>query len=112
MKKLRELHQILTSLLSLADSLDQKLTEAKEFLKETVDEIPISKPPPVKLSNQEKRVLILVAKNKSIVDISKALKLSPRTIDAHKYNIRRKMGIDSRGDLVVAAKKWLAVLGK
>ena len=48
------------------------------------------------LTNQEQRVLALVATGKHNADIAFELSISIRTVEAHLYHIYDKLGISSR----------------
>lgn len=51
------------------------------------------------LTNQEKRILALISQDKKSGEIAKLLKLSKRTIEAHRYNMQRKLGLKSSAEL-------------
>jgi len=61
------------------------------------------------LSDRESEVLRLIALGYSNKEIAEALKLSVKTIEAHKANAMRKLGISSRIDIVRYAifRNWL-----
>ena len=52
------------------------------------------------LTDREREVLKLLADGLSSKDIAVRLDLSVKTVDVHKYNLMRKLGIRNRADLV------------
>lgn len=52
------------------------------------------------LTDREREVLRLLADGYSSKDVAVRLQLSVRTVDAHKYNLMRKLDIHNRADLV------------
>jgi DNA-binding NarL/FixJ family response regulator len=52
------------------------------------------------LTDREREVLKLLADGLSSKDLARQLRLSVKTVDAHKYNLMRKLGIHNRADLV------------
>jgi DNA-binding NarL/FixJ family response regulator len=57
-------------------------------------------PPRVTLTEREREVLHLVATGCPSKDIAAQLCISPRTVDTHRANIRKKLGVHSVADLV------------
>lgn len=63
-----------------------------------------------RLSDREREVLQLLAEGLSVKEIASRLNLSVKTVDAHKYNLMRKLDIHSQGELVkYAIRKKLIV---
>lgn len=52
------------------------------------------------LSDREREVLVLLAEGVSLKDIARRLNLSWKTIDAHKYNLMRKLNLHDRSELI------------
>ena len=52
------------------------------------------------LSDREREVLILLAEGASLKDVAHRLNLSVKTVDAHKYNLMRKLDIHDRAELI------------
>jgi DNA-binding NarL/FixJ family response regulator len=52
------------------------------------------------LTDREREVLRLLADGFSSKDLALRLQLSVKTVDAHKYNLMRKLDIHNRADLV------------
>jgi two-component system response regulator NreC len=53
-----------------------------------------------KLTPREREVLRLIALGHTSVEIAQRLGLSPRTIETHRARIHRKLGLDTRAELV------------
>ena len=52
------------------------------------------------LTLREREVLNRIAAGKSNKHIARELNLSPRTIETHRWNIKRKLGIEGQADLI------------
>ncbi|MGH1385926.1 response regulator [Kordia sp.] len=59
------------------------------------------------LTRREKEILHLIAKGRTTIEMAKELKLSRFTIDTHRKNIHKKLGIKSNTGLVKYALKNL-----
>lgn len=55
------------------------------------------------LSSREREVMKLLAEGKPNREVAKTLHISPRTVDSHRANIMKKIGIKSNAELVQAA---------
>lgn len=53
-----------------------------------------------RLSDREREILKLLADGLSIKEIASQLTLSVKTVDAHKYNLMRKLDLHDRSDLI------------
>ncbi len=60
-------------------------------------------PQSVALSNREAEILSLLGSGKTTKEIAHSLGLSPRTVDAHRARIKRKLGVKSIAELIVYA---------
>jgi two-component system, NarL family, response regulator NreC len=58
-----------------------------------------------KLTPREREVLRLIALGHTSVEIAQRLGLSPRTIETHRARIHRKLGLDTRAELVQYAMR-------
>lgn len=58
------------------------------------------------LTRRERDVLKLVAKGLGTQEISRALAMSPKTVDSHRRNIREKLGLANPRELVRYAARW------
>ena len=52
------------------------------------------------LSSREREILKLLADGLSVKDIASRLNLSVKTVDAHKYNLMRKLDLHNKTDLI------------
>ncbi|MBI4481741.1 MAG: response regulator transcription factor [Acidobacteria bacterium] len=58
-----------------------------------------------RLTDREKEVLKLLADGMAVKEIANLLEVSAKTVDAHKTNLMRKLGIHDRGELIKYAIK-------
>jgi two-component system, NarL family, response regulator NreC len=52
------------------------------------------------LSDREREILIRLAEGESLKEVATVLNLSVKTVDAHKYNIMRKLDVHNRTELI------------
>jgi DNA-binding NarL/FixJ family response regulator len=64
-----------------------------------------SQTPLSSLSSREREVMKLLSEGLPNRDVAKMLHISPRTVDSHRANIMKKLGIGSNAELVQAALK-------
>lgn len=55
------------------------------------------------LTSREREVLKLLAEGKTVRSVADVLGLSAKTVDAHKFNLMRKLGIHNKAELVMWA---------
>lgn len=55
------------------------------------------------LTTREREVLKLLAEGKTVRSVASVLGLSVKTVDAHKFNLMRKLGIHNKAELVMWA---------
>lgn len=58
------------------------------------------------LSMREREVLKLLSEGRPNRDVAKMLHISPRTVDSHRANIMKKLGVNSNAELVQMALKY------
>ena len=58
------------------------------------------------LSDRELEVFQLIGQGKTMKEIADELHLSPKTIEAHRSNIREKLHVTSAAELVAYAARW------
>ncbi len=63
--------------------------------------------PTALLSQRELEILRLTGLGMEAKEVAEQLKLSPRTVDVHRANIRRKLGIQGTHHLMRYAMRWL-----
>ncbi len=52
------------------------------------------------LTRREREVLQMVAEGKSSAEIAEKLAISPRTVEVHRSNLARKLGLENKADLI------------
>jgi len=75
------------------------LTATKIFVEKfqkLPDQVPLAPEP----TRRERDVLKLIAQGKNNLQIAENLKLSSKTIDAHRRSIMKKLRLKTRGDLI------------
>ncbi|MRU16878.1 response regulator transcription factor [Roseovarius sp. A21] len=60
---------------------------------------PLERPGREQLTNREQTILLQLAQGKSNKDVAQALDISVRTVETHRKNIKRKLGISSTAGL-------------
>ncbi|MDF1756228.1 MAG: response regulator transcription factor [Verrucomicrobiales bacterium] len=60
-----------------------------------------------RLSDRELEIFELVGNGKSSKEIGEQLKISPRTVDVHRSNILKKIGLTNSYELVLYAVRWI-----
>ena len=60
-------------------------------------------PPARSLTTREREVMKLLAEGKTVRSAARVLGLSSKTVDAHKFNLMRKLGIHNKAELVMWA---------
>jgi DNA-binding NarL/FixJ family response regulator len=55
------------------------------------------------LTSRESEVLKLLAEGRTVRSVAVLLGLSVKTVDAHKFNLMRKLGIHNKAELVMWA---------
>jgi DNA-binding NarL/FixJ family response regulator len=93
-----ELHLAIEAVLNNQVYLSPKVTGpvVEDFLRNYGKEEPHS---PAVLTRREKEVLQLLAEGKTSKEAAKSLRVSPSTIDTHRSNIMKKLGLKTVADL-------------
>lgn len=73
--------------------------ERQVFEPEPEDGVPVSLQEKYNLSKTEIRVIKLIAEGKNTKEIAEALFVSSKTVENHRYNIARKLGLSGRNAL-------------
>jgi len=79
----------------LSRSLSQRAIEA---YRQKAQEVPPDRYD--RLTNREREVLHLAAEGYSSADIATRLSISPRTVEMHRSNMMRKLGLSAQADLI------------
>jgi DNA-binding NarL/FixJ family response regulator len=66
----------------------------------------IGQSPAERLSNRELEVFESIGRGMGTGDIASSLKLSIKTIESHRANIKKKLGLSSAGELIRSAIQW------
>ncbi len=75
--------------------------ERRNFRPQTQEERPPA--PHAVLTPREQEILKLLAEGNSVREVSGKLNVSMKTVDAHKFNLMRKLGIHNKAQLVTYA---------
>ncbi len=86
------------------EELAQKVLGAAQQLTALSDEN-VTSPPVSPLTEQERRVLSLLAEGKGPADVARALHITTRTLRNHIHNAGRKLGTRSRLETVIHASR-------
>jgi DNA-binding NarL/FixJ family response regulator len=63
---------------------------------------------PIKrLSDRELKVFQLIGRGRSTVQIAEELHLSPKTVEAHRAHVKRKLDLKTMTELVSFASRWV-----
>ena len=57
----------------------------------------------LRVTPREREVLILAAQGYTAKEIGASLRISPRTVEAHRRRIKDKLGLDNQSELVLYA---------
>lgn len=66
----------------------------------SAEKAPVAEPPPVPLSARETEITKLLAQGHSNKDVARQLGISVKTVDTHRTNLMRKLGLHSITELV------------
>ena len=75
----------------------------REMPRADLEEPPAKAPSRKILTAREEQVLELLAEGKTVRSAAAILRLSVKTVDAHKFNLMRKLGIHNKAELVMWA---------
>lgn len=93
----------ISALLTAAEALLFGRTFFTSRMTEMVLALAKIKPCEPRVSDREREIIQLVAEGHCVDDIAKMLGLSPKTVDTHRSNIRRKLDIGSTAELILYA---------
>ena len=69
-------------------------------------------PPIERLSDREIEVFEHIGQGRSTADIAEAMCISPKTVESHRLNIKKKMGVATANELVQRAAVWVVTHGQ
>ena len=83
----------------------QEVLQGRTYLtplitKDVIAKLTESTPPAVKLTPRQREVLRLIAEGRRMKEIAAILELSTRTVETHKYEMMRGLGVESTAELV------------
>jgi DNA-binding NarL/FixJ family response regulator len=83
----------------------QEVLQGRTYLtplltKDVIANFTESPPPTVKLTPRQREVLRLIAEGRRMKEIGAILQLSTRTVETHKYEMMRGLGVESTAELV------------
>ncbi len=81
----------------------RQIIEGGEYIAESVRALLSDSAPAAELTTREQQVLTLAAQGKSNVEIAGLLNISPKTVDNHRTNLMRKLGVHSAAGLTAVA---------
>lgn len=95
------LHRVAAGGIAVSEEMSEKILKA--FSSGTANE---TKDAISELSDREFEVFRLIGQGKNTGQIAEALRISTKTVDVHKMNIRAKMGMSETGELAYFAIRW------
>jgi DNA-binding NarL/FixJ family response regulator len=103
---LRAIRRVLAGHIHVSDEI------ADAVLRRAVDITSVQPPSPIEtLTDREMQVLTLLGRGLGPSEIAAKLFLSPRTVETHRSQIKRKLGVPSAAALRCYAIEWLRTSG-
>ena len=106
-----------------SDELAQALEQAarrQRYLSSSVRSLPIGAPPTTdeqlpggievavaQLTQRERQVLAMIGHGKSVAEVAQDLGRSVKTVEAHRNNLREKLGLKNNRQLLQFSAKWV-----
>ena len=59
----------------------------------------------IELTERQREIVQLIAEGKTMKEIASVLNVSPRTVESHKYDLMRKLGVETTAELIQYAIK-------
>lgn len=102
----KALEHALTRVVSGSIAVSEEMSE--EILKSySSGAVSQSKNPVAELSDREFEVFALIGQGKNTGQIAETMRISSKTVDVHKMNIRAKLGMNETGALAYFAIRWM-----
>jgi DNA-binding NarL/FixJ family response regulator len=93
---------VLSGKVYVSDSVSSKLLDGFSGRTSQASVSPIDR-----LSNRELQVFELIGGGKTTREVAHQLHLSIKTVEVHRMNIKRKMGIKTAAELIHSAVRWI-----
>lgn len=97
----RAIRSVLRGEIYLSDSMADRILRRVRGGTPGLAQAPIDR-----LTDRELEVLQLIGAGLGTADIAERLDLSPKTVDAHRQKIKRKLDLESSSELTLYAVKW------
>jgi DNA-binding NarL/FixJ family response regulator len=85
---------------AIEEVLQGRMYLSPAVIKDVIDLLQSPAPAEVTLSDRQRDVLRLIVAGKRMKEVAAALNLSTRTVETHKYDIMRTLGVQSTAELV------------
>jgi len=105
-KIIRAIHRVLDGKVYVSDKLTERLLDGLTGMPNAPGQTPMQR-----LSNRELEVFELIGRGMTTGKIADHLKLSTKTIETHRENIKKKLGLASGQELTRRAMHWLMERG-
>jgi DNA-binding NarL/FixJ family response regulator len=103
---IRAIHRVLEGKVYVSDKLTERLLDGLTGIVNQPGQTPMQR-----LSNRELEVFELIGRGMTTGKIADHLKLSTKTIETHRENIKKKLGLVSGQELTRRAMHWLMERG-
>jgi len=103
---IRAIRRVLDGKVYVSDKLTERLLDSLTGMAKTPGQSPMQR-----LSNRELEVFELIGRGMTTGKIADHLKLSTKTIETHRENIKKKLGLASGQELTRRAMHWLIERG-
>ena len=103
---IRAIRRVLEGKVYVSDKLTERLLDSLTGMAKTPGQSPMQR-----LSNRELEVFELIGRGMTTGKIADHLKLSTKTIETHRENIKKKLGLASGQELTRRAMHWLIERG-
>lgn len=96
------IRRVLEGKIYLSEEMSEKMLRRMAEGKEAVDAGPLSE-----LTDREIEIFEMIGRGKGTRKIASDLHLSVKTVDAHRQNIKAKLGLSDSNELIQHAVKWV-----
>ena len=95
------LYRVASGGIAVSDKMSEEILKAFSSGNDSEPKDSISE-----LSDREFEVFVLIGQGKTTSQIAESLRISTKTVDVHKMNIRTKLGMNESGELAYFAIRW------